>query len=151
MIQSPTSATPSAPPLLVLLADRDDDTRLSYGEYFRQIHANIDLDEARDGREALATALARPHDLVVTETRLAGISGYELCELLRRDVATRATPIVVITGEASATTVERARAAGADAVLLKPCLPDVLLAEMRRLLQRSVELREHAKELRSRT
>src|SRR5207249_2653082 len=42
------------------------------------------------------------------------------------------------------------RRAGADVVLIKPCLPDVLLAEMRRLLARSVELRQHSQVLRAR-
>jgi CheY-like chemotaxis protein len=118
--------------LSALLADRDDDTRQMYGAFLRSLA--IDVDEASDGREALAKALARPYDVVITETRLAGINGYELCQLLRRDVATKATPIIVVTAEAFATNIERARKAGADQVLVKPCLPDQLLMEMRRLV-----------------
>src|SRR5437660_963093 len=110
-----TTSAPAQKPLLVLLADYDDDTRLMYGEYFRQ--SSVEAEEARDGREALAKALSRPYDIVVTETRLPGISGYELCELLRQDAVTRSTPIVVITGEAYPANLDRARQAGADVVL----------------------------------
>jgi len=135
-------------PMSALLADRDDDTRRIYGEFLR--HVSVDLDEASDGREALAKALARPHDVVVTDTRLPGINGYELCQLLRRDVATKATPIIVVTAEAFSTNLERARRAGADQVLVKPCLPDQLLSEMRRLVGRSMELRRQSQQIRAR-
>ena len=149
MLSLPAAPYESATPILILLADQDDDTRLMYGEYLRR--SSIEIEEAGDGREALAKALARPHDAVVTETRLPGISGYELCELLRRDAATVSTPIVVVTAEAYPANLDRARAAGADAVLVKPCLPDVLLAEMQRLIRRSVELRRHGTELRTKS
>jgi two-component system, cell cycle response regulator DivK len=135
-------------PLSALLADRDDDTRQMYGAFFRSL--SIDVDEASDGREALAKALARPHDVVITDTRLPGINGYELCQLLRRDEATRATPIIVVTAEAVATNIERARKAGADQVLVKPCLPDQLVTEMRRLVGRSKELRQQSQQIRAR-
>jgi len=138
----------SAAPMSALLADRDDDTRQMYGGFLRAL--SVDLDEASDGREALAKALARPYDVVVTDTRLPGINGYELCQLLRRDVATKATPIIVVTAEAFATNIERARRAGADKVLVKPCLPDQLLMEMRRLVGRSRELRQQSQQIRAR-
>jgi DNA-binding response OmpR family regulator len=134
--------------MTVLLIDRDADTRQMYGEFLR--HSAVDLDEAADGREGLAIALSRPHDVVITETRLAGINGYELCQLLRRDSATASTPIIVVTGDGLPGHVERAQKAGADAVLLKPCLPLVLLTEIRRLSQRSHELRAISGELRER-
>jgi two-component system, cell cycle response regulator DivK len=135
----------------ILLVDRDPDTREMYGEFLRR--SRVQLDEASDGREALAKALSRSHDVVVTETRLPGISGYELCQLLRRDAATRATPIIVVTGDAQAASVERARKSGADVVLVKPCLPDVLLAEIDRLhrvVRRAQELMHRGGELRAR-
>jgi len=136
-------------PFSVLIADHDEDTRSMYGEFLR--HSGIALEEASDGPDALAKALAHAHDVVITDTRLPGISGYELCELLRRDTATRATPIIVVTGEAYARDVDRARRAGADSVLVKPCLPEVLLSEAQRLCRRSVELRRHSQELRERS
>ena len=136
---------PPDPLRVVMLADSDDETRVMYGEYFR--NSQVELEEARDGREALAKALARPHDVIVTETRLPGISGYELCELLRHDPATAATPIVVVTGEAYPANLDRARRAGADVVIVKPCLPDILLVEMRRLLAPSAGVLEQSQEV----
>jgi CheY-like chemotaxis protein len=117
-----------------------------YGEYLRL--ANYEIDETADGREALAKALSRRHDVIVTETWLTGIDGYHLCALLRRDPATAQTPIVVVTGDAYEADLARAREAGATAVLVKPCLPETLLAELRRLENRTtVPRRDRTAEL----
>jgi hypothetical protein len=72
-----------------------------------------------------------------------------LCRLLRDDIATRTIPIVVVTADAFAQDVGRAREAGATQVLVKPCLPEVLLAEMRRVLAQSRELRDRSVAARS--
>jgi CheY-like chemotaxis protein len=120
-------------PLSVLLADYHDDTRALYGEYLRRQGCTVE--EAADGREALAKAIARRHDIVVSATRLPGIDGYQLCQLLRRDSATSATRVIIVTADAMVADIERARAAGADSTLVKPCLPEKLLAEMQRLLE----------------
>src|SRR5581483_11966846 len=93
------AVTPLIP--AALLVDRDADTRRMYAEYLRLGHWTIA--EASDGREALAKAIATSPDVIVTETRLPGINGYDLCALLRRDSVTRTIPIVVVTGDAFAT------------------------------------------------
>jgi len=119
---------------LVLLVDRDADTRIMYAEFLKQ--AAFATDEAEDGREGLAKAISYRPAVVVTETKLPGMSGFELCRLLRLDATTKSTAIVVVTGDATPAAVHLAEAAGADSVLVKPCLPEELAAEIRRLLSR---------------
>jgi len=121
-------------PLRVLLAEPHDDARGMYGEYCRQ--RNVSLEEARDGREALAKALAQAYDVIVIEVRLPGISGDDLIGLLRRDPSTSGTPILAVTTDSCPILADRVRRAGADGVLVKPCLPHALLLEIRRLLRR---------------
>src|SRR6266567_1167466 len=115
-MNAPTS---SSPDIFALLVDRDEDARRLYTEYLRA-QACI-IDEAADGREALAKALGRRHDVIITETRVPGIDGYQLCALLRRDAYTQTTPIIVVTGETCEGVIERASGVGATAVLPKPC------------------------------
>jgi two-component system phosphate regulon response regulator PhoB len=102
------------------------------------------VEEASDGREALAKAISERPSVIVTETRLPGISGLDLCGLLRRDPTTAAIPIVIVTGDAFATDVQRAEASGADVVLVKPCLPEKLGGEIERLIVQSHELRSRS-------
>lgn len=138
-------APASLPPggqLLALLVDRDRDSRQIYAECLR--HAAYDVEQAEDGREALAKAISqRPH-VIVIETQLPGIDGYRLCELLRADASTKGTPIIVVTGDAYPPDRLRAERSGADVVLTKPCLPDRLLAEIHRCLESSGALPKRA-------
>ncbi len=133
--------------MTALLVDADADTRLMYSTFLAQ--QGVHVEEAEDGREALAKALVHPPDVVITETLLPGMSGIDLCKLLRRDDVTAGTPIIVITGDAFPERLDRARRAGADAVLVKPCLPNDLLAEIRRQAQRAQGLVEVAREVRT--
>src|SRR5438034_3312252 len=96
---APQLLTPAADHTpLALLVDRDPDTRKMYAEYLR-LSTPCDIDEAEDGREALAKAMTRHPDVIVTETRLPGINGFDLCTLLRRDTSTSAIPIIFVTGD----------------------------------------------------
>jgi two-component system cell cycle response regulator DivK len=135
------TALPSAQDhsVLALLVDRDPETRRMYAEYLKL--ALCEIEEASDGREALAKAISRRPDVIVTETRLPGISGFDLCGLLRHDSTTQAIPIVVVTGDSYPASVTRAERAGANLVLVKPCLPEKLLDGMRQVLQHSTDLR----------
>jgi two-component system, cell cycle response regulator DivK len=133
---------------LALLIDRDADTRHMYAEFLHG--TTCEIDEAEDGREGLAKALTRHPDIIVTETRLPGISGFDLCRLIREDTLTHDIPIVVVTADAFEADVTRARAAGADAVLTKPCLPDQLASAIQRVLNQSNDLRGRAGAVRTR-
>jgi CheY-like chemotaxis protein len=133
------------PTPLALLVDRDQDTRRMYSEYLRL--SGCAVEEAEDGREALAKAIAHNPNVIVTETRLPGINGFDLCRLLHSDAATRAIPIVFVTADAFRQDLDRARLAGADAVLVKPCLPERLLIELRRVMSTSEEVRERVRDV----
>ena len=115
-----------------MLVDRDDDTRQMYAEFLKQ-HA-WEVVEAADGAEALIKALARRPSVIVTETRLPVVDGFELCQRLRQESTTASIPILVVTADAYAPDVERVRASGADLVLIKPCLPESLGNEMQQLV-----------------
>jgi len=135
-------------PLVALIADRDAETRRMYAEFLALSDCRIE--QAEDGRDALAKVFSRQPDVVVTETQLPGINGFELCALLRQDTATRGIPIVLVTGERVDIDVERAETAGADAVLTKPCPPATLFAEIQRLVSLSADLRERSRAARER-
>jgi CheY-like chemotaxis protein len=141
-VKSSVEVAPPHDQLIALLVDRDQDTRHLYAESLQL--GNWRVDEASDGREALAKAIAVHPDVIITETRLPGIDGITLCGLLRRDVATNTIPVVFVTGDAYPADVERAMAAGADLVLTKPCLPEDLVTKLRAVLDEAQKLRTRA-------
>jgi CheY-like chemotaxis protein len=119
----------------LLVADAEDDAPSLYRESLWL--AGCEVVDAAGGRDALVKALVRPPTVVIIETRLPLFDGQALCEVLRRDSTTRTVLILVVTTETRPAELERARAAGADAVLVKPVCPDALLDEIQRLLTRS--------------
>jgi two-component system chemotaxis response regulator CheY len=126
------------PPLLprVLVVDGDEFARVLYREI---LGGGWIVDEALDGREALAKVLSEPPALVIMETQLPYIDGYDLCELMRKDFATRHVPILVLTTDSRPSQITRARAAGASLVMTKPVDPDRLLEGLQQLTEAAGE------------
>ncbi len=120
---------------LVLIVEDDPDTRHYYAEAFHR--SGFSTTEAHNGHQALAKALTSPQpDIILTDIAVPGLDGIELCRKLRADDRTRSIPVLAITGYDDRHYPDRARIAGADHVLLKPCDWNVLVSEARRLLAR---------------
>jgi CheY-like chemotaxis protein len=99
--------------------------------------SRLDIVQAHDGLQALDQARALQPDLIVTDLAIPGIDGFELCRRLQADVRTREIPLIAITGQyVTPRDVERARRLGCGQVLLKPCLPDRLMAVVQETLHR---------------
>jgi DNA-binding response OmpR family regulator len=120
---------------LVLIVEDDPETRRFYSEVMEQ--DGLAVDEAHNGHQALDKAFKSPPDLIVMDIALPGMDGIELCRQLRADSRTVAVPILAVTGYGDRHYPDRARLAGADLVLTKPCHAVVLIAEARRLLART--------------
>lgn len=106
---------------LVLLVEDDRDTREMYSEFLS--HSGMRVAEAASGSGALETVREECPDVVVTDIAMPGMDGLELSRRLRSSAPTRDVPIIAVSGNAT----ERARDAGANVVLQKPCAPDYLL------------------------
>lgn len=89
---------------------------------------------AASADEALSCAIETPPAAVVTDIQLPGTSGFDLAEMLRHRPETRDVPVIGLTGHWSPEISSRAARAGMAAMLMKPCLPAHLVAELRRLL-----------------
>jgi CheY-like chemotaxis protein len=89
---------------------------------------------AADGQSALDMAAARTPHLVVLDLQLPDLSGLEVARRMRKLPATSAVPLIALTGRALPEEIEEARAAGFDTVLVKPCDPTALLAQIERAL-----------------
>jgi two-component system cell cycle response regulator DivK len=118
---------------LVLLVDDLSDSRAMYVEHLRD--AGFGVAEAATGHEALERAFALRPDLVVMDLALPSLDGWEATRRLKGDLRTAHVPVIALTGHALQRHSQRAAEAGCAALLIKPCLPEVLVAEIRRVLQ----------------
>lgn len=117
---------------LILVVDDFADVREMYVAYLR--FAGFRVDEAADGFEALQKTAQLLPDLVLMDLSLPGLDGWEATRRLKADPLTKSIPIVALTGHTLTPYVQRARDAGVDGFLAKPCLPDALVTEVRRVL-----------------
>ena len=118
----------------VLVAEDHLDTRTFYAELFRE---SFDVIETGRGDHALQMAREQRPALIVTDLSLPGITGIELARALKDDAATAGIPIICLSGHADPETSEAVAASGIDRMLLKPCMPDDLLAHVNELVGRS--------------
>ena len=128
-------ASVSIPIRTILIVEHDRETRLFYSDVLTR--GGFRVDQAHNGHQALEKALKSPPDLIVTDIAVPGIDGIELCRRLRVNERTRTIPLLAITGYGDRHYPDRARLAGADHVLSKPCEPELLISEARRLLAAS--------------
>jgi len=131
MAERAPGATSSRTPLVLVVED-DPATRQFYTDALAR--DGFATDQAHNGHQALAKALEIAPDLVLTDIAVPGMDGIELCRRLRADARTRAVPVLAITGYGDRHYPDRARVAGADHVLTKPCDAELLVREARRLV-----------------
>ena len=108
---------------VVLLVEDHEDTRQMYAEF---LGTSFEVICAADAEGGLARLRERPVDLVITDLSLPGMNGFELIAAIRADAALRPIPIVCLSGYGGLAHEQRARAAGSDRILQKPCMPDAL-------------------------
>jgi two-component system, cell cycle response regulator DivK len=119
-------------PPLILVVDDYQDAREMYAEYLQ--FSGFRVAEAKNGNEAVEKAFALKPDLILMDLSLPGMDGWEATRRLKADEATRRIPVVALTGHALAGASEGAKKAGCDSFVTKPCLPDDLVVEVRRML-----------------
>ena len=89
---------------------------------------------ASDGARAIEQAERLLPDLIVLDLELPSVSGFDVAKRLRSNPETRFIPLIAATGYSHMSQLDRARAAGFDHIIIKPCDPDVLIEEIERLL-----------------
>jgi len=120
-----------APVRTVLLVD--DDQNLRQVAHYALSRAGFRVEEAANGRDALAAARARPPDLIVLDVRMPEMDGLEVCRELRK---TSRVPIVFLSSADEEIDRVLGLELGGDDYLGKPFSPRELVARARAVLRR---------------
>ena len=89
----------------------------------------------RDGKEALAVAVAESLQLIVLDVIMPGLDGLGALRQLKENPATKNIPVVVLSAKGHALTRVEAEQAGAAIFLTKPFSPNQLLDEVKKIME----------------
>ena len=93
------------------------------------------VDTASGGAEGIERAKRDRPDLIVLETEMPDISGYDICTRLKSDRTTKNIPVIMMSANGHNDSVVRARASGASDYIVKPFNLFTLLGKLRRFLE----------------
>jgi len=118
-------------PLILVVEDHDELRRL-YAEQLTL--SGFDVIEAANGEDAITHTSAQSPDVVLMDLSLPILDGWEATRRLKADTRTRHIPVVALTAHDGSGELQRATRAGCDWFVPKPCPPDALITEVRRVL-----------------
>lgn len=95
---------------------------------------NYEVLLAADGKQGLDKVRNERPDLVILDLMLPKIEGYQVCRMLKFDKKYKKIPIIILTARAQDSDRQLAEEVGADAYLIKPYEPQVLLTKISELI-----------------
>lgn len=119
---------------VLVCEDEPDILALIVARLTREGH---EVTTATDGAEGLRIALERPHDLLLVDWMMPGLSGLELCTALRAHPEAQSLPIIMLTARAQQSDIDAAFAAGVDDFVIKPFRSGELQSRVAALLARA--------------
>ena len=145
-----TQDTPTAPPTVasdgndaleirgatILLVDDNEQNLELLQAYLEELGCEIRL--ARDGIDALADIQRKAPDIILLDVMMPRMSGFQMCQKLKRDPAHAWIPVVMVTALNEVADVERAVECGADDFLTKPVNRLELVTRVRSLIRVSL-------------
>ena len=120
----------------ILVIEDDTDIALSLRLTLER-DGDFSVEAAVDGAEGLKVALDRPPDIILLDVNLPGMDGFEICRHLRKNPATAATPVIMLTARIGESDRILGLDLGADDYITKPFSPKEALARVRAVLRRS--------------
>jgi signal transduction histidine kinase len=136
VVRHDSSIPPSGPELIpfsngrrprVVLVEDNGDLRLLIHKLLAK---TCDVTDAEDGEEALPIIRRLLPDLVVSDVMMPGMSGSELCRVVKSDPVLKSIPVILLTARVGSDATMSAYAHGADDFVSKPFHPRVLVARV---------------------
>jgi two-component system, OmpR family, alkaline phosphatase synthesis response regulator PhoP len=117
----------------ILIADDNEPNRELLEAYLDQVQCEVA--HSIDGQDTLAKVKSFQPDLILLDVMMPKLSGFEVCQRLKADPATRKIMVLMVTALNEAGDIERAVKAGTDDFLSKPVNKIELLKRVENMLQ----------------
>lgn len=93
-------------------------------------HDSYEILEASDGDEAIRLAREQHPELILLDVQMPGLSGLEVCRMLKDDPSTADIIVVMLTARAQQSDLKSGAESGADAYFTKPFSPVALMRKV---------------------
>jgi len=123
-----------------------DDDKFIRSLIQQTLHDYCEVTVAENGEQGIRAAIKKSPDIILLDVEMPGMTGYEVCQMLKRDSSTNDIPVMFISGRGALSDRIRGYNSGADDYIVKPFEKDELLARIEVLYQyrqRSISLKEH--------
>ncbi|AVM49595.1 substrate-binding domain-containing protein [Capnocytophaga sp. oral taxon 878] len=134
------TASPSAPekPTVLIVEDNED-----MRQFIRYILSDsYNLIEAENGEEGFEVAKKHLPDVVISDVMMPKTDGFDLCQLIKTNVATNHIPVILLTAYALDEQKQVGFESGADAYISKPFNVKLLKTRVRKLIENRKKIRE---------
>lgn len=117
----------------ILIVDDSESIREAVG--FTLENAQYKVGKAIDGLDALEQLKSNHYQLIITDLHMPNMDGINLIKEIRNKSEHKFTPILFLTTESQGTKKEEARMAGATGWIVKPFVPEKLIAVVQKLIR----------------
>jgi two-component system, OmpR family, alkaline phosphatase synthesis response regulator PhoP len=118
-------------PLVLVI---DDETHIVHVVSLKLRHAGYEVVTAEDGEEGLHAAREHHPDLVITDFQMPFMTGLEMCQKLKQEEATQATPVLMLTARGFSLGREQLEQTNIAGVISKPFSPREVLTRVQDLI-----------------
>jgi len=127
-------------PPTFLIADSDPHSRNMLGEVLRAANYFM-INNVRDGAELLERTVELQPRVIITASRIPGISGLEFTRMIRAGYqeVSRQTSIIVMTDTPTKAFLDAAQQSGVDEMLARPFSSQAVLVRVKSVLERPRE------------
>lgn len=113
----------------------DDSESIREAVSFTLENAAYQVEKAVDGLDALQKLQTGAYQLIITDLHMPNMDGISLIREVRGKEEHKFTPILFLTTESQGAKKEEARAAGATGWIVKPFVPEKLVAVVQKLIR----------------
>ncbi|MCE7062000.1 two-component regulator propeller domain-containing protein [Dyadobacter sp. CY343] len=124
----------------MLIVDDDADIRQYIGQIFKDKFKLLQADNAEEG-----IVLARKHipDIIICDVMMSGMSGIEMCRLIKSDLSVSHIPVILLTASTSQQVRLQGIEGGADDYISKPFDQELLVARVTAILKNRNDLQRY--------
>lgn len=124
----------------ILIVDDDAQIRKYVVQVFK---GQYQLYEAHDGEHGIGIAQKYLPDIIISDIKMQGISGIELCKTVKEDPVLSHIPVILLTGSSSPETRLMGVEGGADDYITKPFEKEILVARVANLIKTRNNLQKY--------